>query len=99
MSIRCFRVTPNQFQVFRFTIEHTTVVRIELIATEPVSLMILDSDGLNEYEHGDLSTFEVEKSLPPRTYARASIRLRSGTWYLIVEGHKKASDGRIHMLP
>jgi hypothetical protein len=99
MSIRRFRVTPSQFQVFRFTLERTTVVRIELIATEPVGLIILDSDGLFEYEHGSLSTYEVAESLPPRSYARASIRLTAGTWYLIVEGFKKASEGRVHMSP
>jgi hypothetical protein len=107
MSIRDFNVTPSQFQEFLLTLDRTTVVRIELTATAPVGLMILDSDGLYEYKkRGQKSSFDVVGSLSPRSYAlsprshiRAEIRLEAGTWYLIVEGSREPSSGRISTFP
>ena len=70
MTARRFRVTPNQFQVFKYTLEKRAVVRIEMSATEPVSTMVLDSDDFYEYVKGSLTTFEVERSWPRRVSSR-----------------------------
>ena len=98
-AARRFRVTPKQFQVFRYTLKKRAIVRVEMIATEPVAMMVLDTDDFYEYDKGSLSTFEVERSWPPKGFVRDRFPLSEGTWYIIVEGYKAPSSGRFQISP
>jgi len=99
MAARRFRVTPNQFQVFKYTRLRRAIVHVEMIATEAVGMMVLDSDNFYEYDKGSLSTFEVERSWPPKGFVKDRFPLGAGTWYIIVEGYKATSEGRIQISP
>ena len=98
-STRTFEVTPSQYEVFRFSLPRRTTVNINMIATEPVNIVVLDSDEMYEYEHGELSTHDVTEVWNGRVQLSKSIRLSEGTWYLIVEGHKAKSTGKILLSP
>lgn len=95
MSIRSFQVTPNQYQEFKFSVDRSAEMRIELNATEEVTLKILDREGLAEYKNSPSFDVAQSFSLPPRRYVRARIPLRPGLWFVIVEGYERATSGTI----
>ncbi len=94
-SVRKFQVTPSQYALFRFTVPQPTTLHIQMIATDPVNLLLLDNEERADYENGE------------RTYTAAWGRrsdlettiddVDAGTWYLVVEGSTETSRGRIEV--
>ena len=86
-TVRKFELTPSQYELFRFTVERPSTLRIRMIATAPVSLVLLDSEDRVEYEAswGRKSDLDETVSVAP------------GTWYLAVEGSTEPSSGRIEV--
>jgi hypothetical protein len=96
-SVREFEITPNQYQVFRFLITRPTTLRIQLIATAPVNLVLLDTQGLADYEHGKGQTHTYIAAWGRRKDLDAAVEVDPGTWYLVVEGSTDYTRGRIEV--
>ena len=94
-SVRDFEVTPSQYEPFRFSVDRLSTLNIELIATAPVNLVLLNSEQKTEYEKGQNSTHTYTASWPRKKDLKATVRVESGTWYLVVEGSTEPSRGRI----
>src|SRR4051812_10243351 len=96
-SAREFEINPNQYQVFKFIIARPTNLRIQMIATAPVNLVLLDSEDLAEYERGKKQTHTYAAAWGRRKDLEAAVEVDPGTWYLVVEGSKDFSRGRIEV--
>ncbi|SRR5579862_3149102 len=98
-SYREFKVTPSQYEVFRFSLPRRTAVNIDMIATKPVNLVVLGREEMQEYEHGQLASHSFTRVWNGRRSLNEQVDLDEGTWYLIVEGHKAKSVGTIRLSP
>jgi hypothetical protein len=96
-SVRQFKITPNQYELFRFTVAYPTTLRIRMIATSPVNLILLDSEDRVDYERGRGSTHSYTAAWGRRSDLETSVKVDPGTWYLAVEGSTEPSSGRIEV--
>jgi hypothetical protein len=96
-SVRTFHISPSQYELFRFTITRRSTLRIHLIATAPVNLLLLDSEGRSEYERGKTESYSYEAAWGRRSDLETTVRVRPGTWYLVVEGSTEPSRGRLEV--
>jgi len=96
-SVRRFRITPSQYELFRFTVTRPSTVHVRLIATTPVNVLLLDSDDRADYERGQGATHSYAAAWGRRSELEAAVRVDPGTWYLVVEGSTEASQGRIEI--
>jgi len=94
-SVRTFDITPNQYELFRFTITRPSTLRIGLIATAPVNLLLLDSDDRAGYESGKTHTYTA--AWGRRSDLDTAAAVDPGTWYLVVEGSTEPSRGRVEV--
>ncbi|HEY3135818.1 MAG TPA: hypothetical protein VGL29_07190 [Blastocatellia bacterium] len=94
-SVRRFEITPSQYELFRFSVPYPTTLNIQLFATAPVNLVLLDADDKTEYENGKSTTHSYAASWGRRTDLNETIKVDPGTWYLAVEGSTESSAGRI----
>ncbi|SRR5260370_39996958 len=100
-SVRRFRITANQYEMFRFVIPKREEVRIRMIATAQVNLVLLSSDDRTEFEEfmsGSRSTYSYTTTWSRRSELDTSFPIDPGTWYLLVEGSTEPSSGRIEIL-
>jgi len=97
-SVSNFQITPSQYQLFNFTVERPTTLRIRMIATAPVNLILLNSEDRASYEPGQTDTRSYKTSWGRRSDIDAEVRVKPGTWYLAVEGSMEPSKGRIEVL-
>jgi hypothetical protein len=97
-SVKNFRLTPTQYELFTFTATRpaTLVIGHSKIATAPVNLLLLDHDGRAEYERGNV-TAAYRAAWGRRSYLEAEEEVEPGTWYL-VEGGPELSSGRVEVL-
>lgn len=96
-SVRKFQITPSQYALFRFTITRPTTLVIRMIATAPVSLMLLDSEERAEYENGHRQTHSYTAAWGRKSDLETAVKVDPGTWYLVVEGSSEPSKGRIEV--
>lgn len=96
-SVRNFQITPSQYELFRFTVERPTNLRIRMIATAPVNLVLLDSEDRAYYESAQTETHSYEAAWGRKSDLDTSVRVGPGTWYLAVEGSTEPSRGRIEV--
>lgn|SRR5262249_18735128 len=94
-SVREFEITQSQYELFRFWIERPTTLNIELIATAPVNLLLLNTEEKNEYEKGKSVTHTYTAAWGRKKDLQAQVKVEPGTWYLVVEGSTERSRGRI----
>jgi len=97
-STRRFEITPNQYELFRFTVGRPSTLQIRMMATAPVNLVLLDSEDRAEYETGKNITYSYKTSWGRRSELDERVHLTPGTWYLAVEGSTEPSKGRIDVL-
>jgi len=95
MSARYFRITPSQYQVFRFSLPESRRVHIGLSASAAVKVLLLNSGELAEYVDGEGATHPYTAAWGRRTDLDVTERIGPGTWYVIVEGSTEASSGRL----
>lgn len=96
-SVRNFRITPSQYELFRFTVAQATTLHVRMIATAPVKLLLLNNDDRVNYETGKGSTHSYTAAWGRRSDLEAAVRVDPGTWYLVVEGSTEPSSGRIEV--
>jgi hypothetical protein len=96
-SVKNFRLTPTQYELFTFTATRPPTLVIRMIATAPVNLLLLDHDGRAEYERGNV-TAAYRAEWGRRSYLEAEEEVEPGTWYLVVEGGPEMSSGRVEVL-
>ena len=96
-SVRNFRITPSQYELFRFTIARPTTLHVRMIATAPVNLVLLDSEDRAEYESGKAESHSYAVAWGRRSDLEAEVQVDPGTWYLAVEGRTDPSAGRIEL--
>jgi len=94
-SLRKFQITPNQYELFRFTVARPTTLHVRMIATAPVNLLLLDGRDRAEYESGESHSYAA--AWGPKSDLEAAVEVDPGTWYLVVEGSKEPSRGRIEV--
>lgn len=94
-SVRKFEVTPSQYQLFRFKVARPTVMNVQLIATTPVNLVLLNDSEKTEYEKGNSATHTYTAAWGRRSDLEATVKVDPGTWYLVVEGGEESSRGRV----
>jgi hypothetical protein len=97
-AIRKFRITANQYEVFRFRINQTGNLRIRMFATAPVNLFLLSSDDKIELEERGIDSTTYTTAWSRRSDLDTIFRVDPGTWYLVVEGSTEPSTGRIEVL-
>ena len=95
-SIRRFEVGPGQYVMFRFTVQNRRPVFINMIATAPVNVLLLDSYDRTDYEKGNAS-HSYEHAWGRRVDLREELRLEPGTWYVVIEGRDSLSSGRLEI--
>ena len=95
--VKSFRISPSQYELFRFTITRRTTLRIRMIATAPVNVILLDSDDRAQYETGNWATHTYEASWGRKSELEAAVKVDPGTWYLSVEGSTEPSRGRVEL--
>ena len=96
-SVRNFQITPSQYELFRFTVTHPTMLHIRMMATAPVNLVLLDSNDRADYESRRNATHSYAASWGRRSDLETDIKVDPGTWYLAVEGSTEPSKGRIEV--
>lgn len=96
-SVRHFEITPSQYQLFRFSVFRPTTLHIQMIATAPVNVLLLDDEEKNDYEYGRAATHRYTAAWGRRSELEATEKVKGGTWYLIVEGSEERSSGRIEV--
>jgi hypothetical protein len=97
VSEREFQLARNQYQLFRFSVARPATLYIDMIATDPVNVLLLDSEDRAEYESGeDLHSYTF--SWGRRTSLNEAVKVEPGTWYIAVEGRDRSSKGRIKVL-
>jgi hypothetical protein len=101
-SVRKFKITANQYEMFKFVIPQSAKLRIRMLATAPINLLLLDSEDRAEFEK-----FMRERNKSNYTYTAAwgrrsdldtTVPVDPGTWYLVVEGSTEPSSGRVEVL-
>jgi hypothetical protein len=97
-EIRNFEISPNEYEIFRFTISQPKILLLRMIATAPVNLLLLDSYQRKEYEQGQGETHRYTAAWGRRSDLDEKIEVGSGTWYLVVEGSTESSKGKIEVL-
>lgn len=95
MAVRKFNIASNEYALFRFSIARPTTLHIRMIATDPVNLRLLDTEGRADYENGE--RFFSLASWGRRIDLEAAVDVDGGTWYLVVEGSTSDSRGRIEV--
>src|SRR5438309_1863379 len=94
-SSRVFEITPTQYATFRFTVPpRSTIVNIQLIATAPVNLFLQRSEDMAQYEKESFDSDRQWLSVQELDDYR---KIEPGIWYLIVEGVKEPSRGRVKL--
>lgn len=96
-TVGSFQITPSQYGLFRFTITRPTTLRVRMIATAPVKVLLLDSDGRAEYESGAHREPSYTVAWGRRSDLDETVNVDPGTWYLAVEGSTEPSKGRIEV--
>jgi hypothetical protein len=96
-AVRNFQITPNQYELFRFTVSQPTTLHIRMEANAPVNLVLLDSDERADYESSRNATHSYSAAWGRRRELETDIKVRPGTWYLAVEGSTEPSRGRIEV--
>jgi len=96
-EVRRFEITASQYELFRFTVSNPTSMRVRMIATAPVNLMLLSSEDRAAYESGKSATHPYEMAWGRKSELDATVRVKAGTWYLVVEGSTEPSHGRIEV--
>jgi hypothetical protein len=96
-SSKKFDITPNQYELFRFTIPRPTTLHIRMIATAPVNLLLLDNEDRAQYESGKNKTTTYAAAWGRRSDLEAALQIDPGTWYLAVEGSTEPSKGRVEL--
>jgi hypothetical protein len=96
-SVKKFEITPNQYELFRFTIPRPTTVHIRMIATAPVNLLLLNNEDRAQYESGRYQTHTYTAAWGRKSDLEAAVKVNSGTWYLAVEGSTERSTGRVEL--
>ena len=96
-AVREFRITPSQYELFRFVVERPARLHIRMMATSPVNLVLLDSEDRAEYESGRGDTHSYAAAWGRRSDLEESVKVDPGTWYLAVEGSTEPSRGRIEL--
>jgi hypothetical protein len=94
-TVRRFEITPSQYELFRFKVDHPATLNIQLIATAPVNLVLLSTEDKADYENGKSATHSYTASWGRRSDLDETVKVDPGTWYLAVEGSTEASRGRI----
>jgi hypothetical protein len=100
-SVRKFRITANQYEMFKFVITQRENLRIRMIATAPVNLVLLSSEDRAEFEQfmlGSRSAYSYTTAWGRRSDLDTSFPIDPGTWYLLVEGNTEPSSGRVEIL-
>lgn len=97
MSKRNFRITANQYDIFRFVITRRTAGRVLLAANAPVNLVLLDSEDRADFER-DKTNYTYTEVWNNQKFLDEAIRLDPGTWYLLVEGRSSSSRGWVEVL-
>src|SRR5260370_32232116 len=97
VSVPSFQLTPNQYELFRFSVARPTTLRIRMTATAPVNLVLLDSDDRADYERGRNATHSYAAAWGRKRDLETDIKVDPGTWYLAVEGSTEPSRGRIEV--
>jgi hypothetical protein len=92
-SVRKFQITPSQYELFRFNVAQPTTLYIQMMATAPVNLLVLDSMDRDNYESGRARTYAA--AWGRRSDLEGAVNVDAGTWYLVVEGSTEPSTGRI----
>jgi hypothetical protein len=96
MAVRSFKITPNQYQLFRFSVARPATLHLRMIATAPVNVLLLDSEDRAEYESGK-DTHSYAAAWGRRSELEETVKVQPGTWYLVVEGSTEPSKGRIEI--
>lgn len=94
---REFRISPTQYELFRFIVDRPVTLGIRLIATDPVNLLLLDNEQRDQYESGVGKTHPYTAAWGRRIDLNAAVDVDPGTWYLVVEGSTEPSRGRIEV--
>lgn len=96
-EVREFQLNPDQYQLFRFSVRRPTTLYIDMIATAPVNMLLLDSEDRADYESGN-DAHSYTASWGRRTsLANEAVEVDPGTWYIAVEGRDQPSKGRIQV--
>ena len=96
-EIRRFKISPDQYELFKFQVPEKASMRVRMIATAPVNLMLLDGDERTAYESGETATHEYEAAWGRKSDLDATVKVAPGTWYLVVEGSTEPSSGRVEV--
>jgi hypothetical protein len=94
-AVRDFEIKPTEYEPFRFRVDRPTTLNIQLIATAPVNLVLLDGDQKLDYEKGKNATHPYTAAWPRKSYLETPFKVDAGTWYLVVEGSTEPSRGKI----
>jgi len=96
-SVRRFKIEPEEYALFRFTVPEPSTLFLHMIASSPVNLMLMDAEDKYEYEQGDADRFSYTASWGRRIDLETSVEVGAGTWFFIVEGYRETSVGRIEV--
>ena len=99
VSVSKFDITSSQYELFRFNVERPMTLNIQLIATAPVNLLVLDNEQRAEYENGKSATHTYKAAWGRRSDLDEAIKVSPGTWYVVVEGSTEPSRGHIILGP
>lgn len=94
--VREFYISPNQYQLFRFSVSRPSTLYVNMIATAAVDVLLLDNEARTEYENGgdSFSAYRWGR----RVSIDDPVEVAPGTWYIVVEGRDEPSRGRIKVL-
>jgi hypothetical protein len=96
-SLRKFKITASQYEMFRFVITQKAKLRVRLWATAPVNVLLLDSEDRAEFELNK-SNYTYTAAWGRRSDLEATVPVEPGKWYLVVEGSTEPSSGRVEVL-
>lgn len=92
-AVRQFQIMPNQYQLFRFSVSRPSTLYINMIATAPVDVKLLDSEARSIYENGGDDYFAFRWGR--RISIDELVEVHPDTWYIVVEGREEESRGHI----
>lgn len=95
-AVRQFQITPNQYQLFRFSVSRPSTLYINMIATAAVDVQLLDSNARSIYESGGNDYFAFRWGR--RISIDEPVDVYPDTWYIVVEGRDEPSRGHIKVL-
>jgi hypothetical protein len=96
-SVRKFKITASQYEMFRFVITQSAKLRIRMWATAPINLLLLDSEDRAEFEQ-NRTNYTYTAAWGRRSDLETTVPVDPGTWYLVVEGSTEPSSGRVEVL-